>query len=189
MTDTDPTPSDTDHEPRSPKIVRLNHAVLWVANAETSALFYCEVLGFLIIKQMPGAVFLRAGGSSNDHDLGLFSVGDRLATPRSVGLYHLAWQVDTIDELATVHRRLTAANALVGTSDHGVSKSLYGKDLDGIEFEVLWSVPQSEWDNPEHAMKTGALSLDQELQRWTNHHTAVDANWRASKQQETTGPN
>jgi catechol-2,3-dioxygenase len=167
--------------PELSKIARLNHAVLWVADAERSATFYCDVLGFTVVKQMAGAAFLRAGGSTNDHDLGLFTVGSRPGTPRSIGLYHLAWQVNTIDELVIVHRLLTEANALVGTSDHGVSKSLYGKDLDGIEFEVMWSVPQSDWGNPEHAMKTGALNLDSELQRWTNRSTAIDANWESSE--------
>ena len=32
--------------------------------------------------------------------------------------------------------------ALVGESDHGVVKSLYAKDPDGIEFEVMWAVPR-----------------------------------------------
>ena len=35
--------------------------------------------------------------------------------------------------------------ALVGESDHGVSKSLYAKDVDGNEFEVLWTVPSEQW--------------------------------------------
>ncbi len=34
--------------------------------------------------------------------------------------------------------------ALVGESDHGVSKSLYAKDIDGNEFEVMWAVPYEE---------------------------------------------
>ena len=45
----------------------------------------------------PGAVFMRAPGSTNDHDLGLFSVGSSAgpssAGRQSVGLYHLAWEV------------------------------------------------------------------------------------------------
>ena len=34
-----------------------------------------------------------------------------------------------------------AIGALVGASDHGANKSLYAKDPDGIEFEVMWEVP------------------------------------------------
>ncbi len=164
----------------APKIARLNHAVLWVNDAEHAATFYCDVLGFTIAASIEGAVFLRAGGSTNDHDLGLFSVGSRPTTPRSVGLYHLAWQVDTLDELVVIRKRLSTANALVGASDHGVSKSLYGKDLDGIEFEVLWSIPQSAWGDSENSMKTAALDLDNELQRWSGRQTAADSNFSHS---------
>ena len=56
------------------------------------------------------AVFLRAGGSDNHHDLGLFSVGDRPSpAPQAPGLYHLAWQVDTIEDLAAAGRRARPA--------------------------------------------------------------------------------
>ena len=33
------------------------------------------------------------------------------------------------------------AGALVGASDHGTTKSLYAKDPDGLEFEVVWVIP------------------------------------------------
>ena len=111
------------------------------------------------------AVFMRADGSDNDHDLGLFSVGSRPAPePHSPGLYHLAWQVHTIEDLVRLRGRLADAGALVGESDHGVSKSLYAHDPDGIEFEVMWAVPRDAW--PEGAM-TARLDLDGELARWT----------------------
>jgi catechol-2,3-dioxygenase len=152
-------------------IKRLNHAVLWVTDASASAAFYRDVLGFEIVFAMGGqAAFLRADGSDNDHDLGLFSVGQRPASPpHSPGLYHLAWQVHTIDELAAVRTKLAAAGALAGESDHGVSKSLYAKDPDGIEFEVMWAVPRESWPSEPF---TGRLDLDAELARWTAVDTA-----------------
>lgn len=160
----------------SPRIARLNHAVLYVSDAKAAAAFYRDILGFEVVVEMPGAAFMRAGGSNNDHDLGLFSVGERHAAPHSVGLYHLAWQVDTIDELVELAGRLEKAGSLVGASDHGVSKSLYAKDVDGIEFEIMWSIPQSEWGKPEHSMKTAALNLVAEQSRWSSQPTAADLN-------------
>ena len=152
-------------------IRRLNHAVLWVRDAAASAAFYRDVLGFEIVVDMgANAAFLRADGSANDHDLGLFTVGPRESAPsRSPGLYHLAWQVNTIDDLAALRARLVAAGALTGESDHGVSKSLYAKDPDGIEFEVMWAVPQQSWPSEPF---TGRLDLDAELARWTAVDTA-----------------
>jgi catechol-2,3-dioxygenase len=160
----------------SPRIARLNHAVLYVADAKAAAAFYCDVLGFEVAIEMQGAAFLRAGGSQNDHDLGLFSVGARPAAPHSVGLYHLAWQVDTIDELVELAAKLEKVGSLVGASDHGVSKSLYAKDIDGIEFEIMWSIPRSEWTKPENSMKTAALNLVAEQARWSSQPTAADLN-------------
>jgi catechol-2,3-dioxygenase len=152
-------------------ITRLNHAVLWVRDAQRSAEFYTKVLGFEVAAAMGSqAIFLRADGSTNDHDLGLFTVGDRPRSPaHSPGLYHLAWQVNTIDELVGLRTKLLAAGALVGESDHGVSKSLYAADPDGIEFEVMWAVPRENW--PE-GPTTERLDLEAELARWTAVDTA-----------------
>ena len=101
-------------------INRLNHAVLYVRDADRSATFYEDVLGFRRLPDvgLPGAVFLRAEGSTNDHDLGLFSVGDAAAASpagrSAVGLYHLAWEVDTLADLERLSKSLAAAGALVG---------------------------------------------------------------------------
>jgi catechol-2,3-dioxygenase len=125
-------------------IQRLNHAVLYVRDAQRSAEFYERVLGFRripMVEGFDGAVFLRAAGSTNDHDLGLFSVGNQPG-PGGIGLYHLAWEVDTLDELERIGQALSAEGALVGASDHGTTKALYAKDPDGIEFEVSWLIPK-----------------------------------------------
>jgi catechol-2,3-dioxygenase len=151
-------------------IKRLNHAVLYVTDAKASAAFYTDVLGFTVRAAMGDqAFFLQADGSDNDHDLGLFSVGHRPTAPHSVGLYHLAWQVHTIEELAALRARLVAVDSLIGESDHGVSKSLYAKDPDGIEFEVMWAVPRADW--PEK-VGTWPLDLDTALARWAGVDTA-----------------
>jgi catechol-2,3-dioxygenase len=120
----------------------LNHAVLFVSDVERSTAFYVDVLGFdLLPFGFPGGAFLRGAASANDHDLGLFQArGDR-APDGAVGLYHLAWEVPTLRELRDTRDRLVAAGALTGASDHAATKALYGRDPDGIEFEVTWLVP------------------------------------------------
>ena len=156
-------------------IRRLNHAVLYVRDARQSAAWFGDVLGFRVVADAfdGRAVFIRADGSTNDHDLGLFSVGAAAPSPArgAVGLYHLAWQVETIEQLASLRQRLSDHGALVGESDHGVSKSLYAKDPDGIEFEVMWAAPRESWpDGP----FTSRLDLDAELSRWAGVNTADD---------------
>src|SRR5688572_13318203 len=128
---------------------RLNHAVLFVRDVERSVEFYREVLGFAPIDGMAslrGAAFLRAPASTNDHDLGLFEIGAEAgpsgAGRSTVGLYHLAWEVETLADLAEVAQRLSERGALAGATDHATTKALYGKDPDGIEFEVMWLIPK-----------------------------------------------
>ncbi len=129
-------------------VFRLNHAVLYVRDVQRSVAFYREALGFEPIKGMgglTGAAFLQAPGSTNDHDLGLFEVGQSASNSAAgrgaVGLYHLAWEVETLTDLETTAQRLSQMGALTGSSDHSTTKALYAKDPDDIEFEVSWLVP------------------------------------------------
>ena len=146
-------------------IKRLNHLVLWVRDAQRSLAFYKDVLGFSIVEMpSPQAVFLRANGSDNHHDLGLFGIGPEAPPPsagRQVGMYHAAWEVNTIQDLARARSALLAAGALVGESDHGNSLSLYIKDPDGNEMEVFWMLPRQEWDK--RGFGTRRLELEKEL--------------------------
>jgi catechol-2,3-dioxygenase len=151
-------------------IQRLNHAVLYVRDVDRSVTFYTDALGFRVVAGMPGrAAFLQAEGSSNDHDLGLFAMGDRAGATQAgrttVGLYHLAWEVDTLAELQRIRGVLAANGALVGASDHGTTKALYAHDPDGIEFEVSWLVP-ADMLPTEAQMTTAPLDLDAEIARY-----------------------
>jgi catechol-2,3-dioxygenase len=149
---------------------RLNHAVLYVRDARRSADFYREALGFDVVAEAGNgaAIFMRAGETENHHDLGLFSLGPQAPSPEPgrVGLYHLAWQVDSISDLADMRDRLARLGALVGASDHGVSKSLYAKDPDGNEFEVMWEVPRADWGAYATDAAVQPLDLDAELAKY-----------------------
>jgi catechol-2,3-dioxygenase len=127
-------------------ITRLNHAVLYVRDVEVSRAFYEQALGFTTLIHVPSqAAFLQAPGSTNDHDLGLFQIGSGAgpsgAGRSTVGMYHLAWEVDTLNELERLQGVLAEHGALVGASDHVTTKSLYAHDPDGLELEVCWILP------------------------------------------------
>ncbi|HTZ90894.1 MAG TPA: VOC family protein [Streptosporangiaceae bacterium] len=157
---------------------RLNHAVLYVRDLAASVDFYTDTLGFEVAMEIPGrAAFLRAQGTANDHDLGLFSVPDaQLPQGSYLGLYHLAWEVGTLAELAAVRERLARRNALVGASDHRVSKSLYAKDPSGIEFEVMWRVPAEDWpEETAGGSMIRPLDLEAEIARWGDRVTGAAA--------------
>ena len=146
-------------------IKRLNHVVLWVRDAQRSLSFYRDVLGFSIVEMpSPQAVFLRANGSDNHHDLGLFGIGAAAPGPsdgRQVGMYHAAWEVAAIQDLARAREALAGTGALVGESDHGNSLSLYARDPDGNELEVFFMLPREEWEK--RGFGTRRLDLEKEL--------------------------
>jgi len=151
-------------------VARLNHAVLFVRDAARASEFYGRVFGFEVVgSEMGGqAVFMRSPIGDNHHDLGLFSVGPDAPRPArgSVGLYHLAWEVPRIEDLADAARVLSEAGALGGASDHGVSKSLYGQDPDGNEFEIMWRVPREAWGEYEKRGVVLPLDIEAEVARF-----------------------
>ena len=113
---------------------------------------------------MRGAAFLRAAGSTNDHDLGLFEIGaqagasragrrTRRALPPGLGGRHPR-------RPAGPRCRLAEAGALVGASDHSTTKSLYGHDPDGLEFEIAWIVPADRLDEEALAGRASIQPLD-----------------------------
>jgi catechol-2,3-dioxygenase len=139
-------------------IQRLNHAVLYVRDVEVSGAFYQDVLGFRTVMEIPGrALFLQAAGGQ---------AGDSPAGQTTVGLYHLAWEVDTLAELGRVAGLLTEHGALVGSSDHGTTKALYGKDPNGIEFEVCWLVPADRITDDMHGGARRELDIEAEIERF-----------------------
>ena len=141
-------------------IRRLQHLVLWVADVERSERFYRDVLGFEVAHRFPQAAFMRIPGSGDDHNLGLFEQpGLREPDEHAARMYHAAWEVGALSDLARARRVLIDAGALVGQSDHGVSLSLYAKDPDGLEFELFWTVPDGK------PIGTRPLDLDAELAR------------------------
>ena len=139
---------------------RLQHLVLWVSNVERSVRFYCDVLGFEVKRRYPKAAFLTIPGTADDHHLGLFEQpGLRRPDEQVARMYHAAWEVAELPDLARARRRLVEAGSLVGQSDHGMSLSLYAKDPDGLEFEIFWTVPDGT------PAGSRALDLDTELAR------------------------
>lgn len=153
-------------------ITRLNHAVLYVRDARVHLAFYRNILGFSTVIEDPDGqfVFMRAPASDNHHDIAFFSIGaaagPSIAGRSSVGMYHLAWEVGTIEDLVTMRDRLANAGALNGSSDHGANKSLYAVDPDGLEFEVMFLVPASEWGDEENEAIIRPLDLSRERERF-----------------------
>jgi len=159
-------------------IRRLNHAVLFVGDLDEAVDFYEGVLGFEVITREVrfNAAFLRTPDSANHHDLGLFGLGAGAPGPPRgrAGLYHLAWQVDTVDQLAELRTTLLSSGTYTGESSHGATLSVYGADPAGNEFEIMWLLPRDAWGEYETRAVVERLDLDAELARWSGVATADD---------------
>lgn len=154
--------------------VRLNHAVLFVTDLERAVRFCTGAFTMAVIAREPqaNAAFLRLTHSGNHHDLGLFGNAAPSRPAGRVGLYHLAWQVDAVDELVQARESLVRLDAYTGGSSHGATKSIYGADPDGNEFEVMWMLPPEHWGAYAEATPVNRLDLTAEVTRWTGVRTA-----------------
>jgi len=137
------------------KIRGVNHLALRVRDIDTSAGFYRDILGFTEDVERPMGIMalLRAPLSTNHHDLALLQIGPAAAddSPQSVGLFHFALEVETMDDLVTARDRLASAGCLDSESDHGASKAVYGHDPDNHTVELIWVLPRAEWGDWESA--------------------------------------
>ncbi len=150
----------------------MNHAVLYVRDARVHQRFYEEVLDFgTVIDDEHGRfVFMRGPESPNHHDIAFFTIGSdagpSAAGGTTVGMYHIAWEVPSLADLDAMRTRLLEAGVLVGQSDHGANKSLYAKDPDGLEFEVMWLVPAEHWGDEASQAIIRPLDIAREVQRF-----------------------
>ncbi|MBK8102432.1 MAG: VOC family protein [Cellvibrionales bacterium] len=149
-------------------VSRIDHAVYWVRDVQQSKDFYTRVLGLQEVVDERGACLLRAPSSDQHHDLGLFQADTHATrTPRgAAGLYHIAWKVTAIEDLAAALHALQQANALTGASSHGATKSVYGVDPDGNEIEITFTIPRHDWGEWEHGGTVERLDLATELARY-----------------------
>jgi catechol-2,3-dioxygenase len=162
------------------RLKRLNHIFLLVRDLKRSVEFYRDVLGMVPVATMGDEkVFLRARASANHHDLALGSVGMEAPLPPhgSTGLFHMAWEVETIDDIADAYEALKTAGVFLRATDHNISKSVYGQDPDGNGFELTWMLPRSAWaPGAESEAVSRALDLPRELERFsTRKQPATEA--------------
>ena len=118
----------------------IGHIVLNVTNVKRSVEFYRDVVGFQVSRIRPDytGAFLTCG--VNHHNLALFEATPDFEprTKKQIGLNHFAFRVESYEQLQEAHKRLIENNTEIDhIVDHGMTRSVYFLDPDGIEMELF----------------------------------------------------
>ncbi len=130
----------------------LGHINLFVRNAERSREWYEDLLGLTTYGFTPGRAAFMTADPGNSHEIALTEVGEDAMGPQrgQVGLNHMAWYMDSLEDLAELYHRIKERNIPIErVSDHGMSIGIYIHDPDGNGIEVSYELPAEEWDVPE----------------------------------------
>lgn len=127
---------------------QLGHLVIRVRDLERSERFYSDVLGLHVTNKRPGQMIFLSAGDSSSHELALVPVGDDAPGPETdrVGLYHFAWEMESLDDLKRLYADMKAKDVKIGgIGDHGISLGVYFFDPDGNEIEAYYEMSKDQW--------------------------------------------
>lgn len=134
---------------------------MYVSDLNRSLAFYRDTLGFPQIVGGPG-IALFSGGRTH-HEMLLIEVGGAPSAKRGPepGLYHIGFKIGDGPEAAQkAYQELVAAGVrVIGTTDHGVTHSIYVEDPDGNELELYADV-SDEWKRNPAAIMSPTRHLD-----------------------------
>ena len=127
---------------------KLGHVNIFVRNAERSRDWYEDLLGLHTYGFTAGRAAFMTSDLGNSHEIALLQVGDDAQGPQpgQVGLNHMAWYMDSLDDLTEIYFRIKEKNVKIErVSDHGHAIGIYIRDPDGNGIEISYEMPAEEW--------------------------------------------
>jgi catechol-2,3-dioxygenase len=118
---------------------QLGHVALRVTDLEQSIRFYRDVIGMTLRGQFEDKVAFLGIREDASHEIALFQLPKGAEGPDSnrVGMYHMAWEMASFEDLQQFHERLLAHNVrIAGYSDQ--QSNVMFLDPDGNELEAIW---------------------------------------------------
>lgn len=131
----------------------LGHVNVYVRDVGRSKEWYQDLLGLHVYDDIPGVAAFMSADLENSHELALMSVGENAPAQGQgqVGLNHMAWSMESLDDLKEMYQRIKDRNIEIEhVSDHGISLGIYIRDPDGNGIEVYYETPRSEWHSQEY---------------------------------------
>ena len=131
----------------------LQHVNIYVRNAERAKEWYEDLLGLHTYEYRPGWAAFMSADTEQSHEVALMQLGDDapLQQKGQVGLNHMAWRLESLDDLKDFYHRIKAKGwPIEHISDHGISLGIYTRDPDGNGVEVFYEMPRAEWPADYH---------------------------------------
>ncbi len=151
------------------ELKKLGHMVLMVKDIKRSIDFYTQVMGMRVSDIYPetmmkgGMAFLRF---NNDHH-GIGLVGGMAADSANKELHHLAFEVDTVDEVLRARDHLHRHKVKVdfeGRRRAGAQIAVEFRDPDNHVLEIFWGLD-----------KVGAKETARPPEEWREEFSIEDA--------------
>ena len=118
---------------------QLGHVALRVRDLERAVEFYRDVLGLTLRSRFEDKVAFLGVRQDASHEIALFALPPDAPGPDAarVGLYHMAWEMPSFEDLEVLHQRLLEHKAsITGYSDRQMNVMFL--DPDGNELEAIW---------------------------------------------------
>jgi catechol-2,3-dioxygenase len=152
-----------------------SHAVLNVRDLDVMLNFYTDVLGFTISDRGPlgpGAPEIVFMSNDPDEHHQVAMVADRQGETTGNPLNHLAFRVESFEDVKSLHERLSAEDTKILPLSHGNTLSIYFNDPEGNGLEVFWDTP---WhvQQPQGKVWDTALEQDAAL-AWVEENFAAE---------------
>jgi catechol 2,3-dioxygenase len=131
----------------------LGHVNVYVRDAERSKQWYEEVLDLHTYEYRPGWAAFMSADKEQSHEVALMQLGPNapLQQKGQVGLNHMAWRLETLDDLKEFYHRIKEKKIpIASVADHGISLGIYLRDPDGNGVEVYYELPRAEWPREDH---------------------------------------
>ena len=131
---------------------QLGHLVIKVRDLDRAEDFYTRIMGLTVMNRRAGHMVFMSANTDLTHELAIASVGENAPGPddSGVGLSHMAWQMDSYDDLKELYHRLKENNVRINRIvEHRLSRGVYLQDPDGNGIEVYYELPRSLWSKYE----------------------------------------
>ena len=115
---------------------QLGHLVIRVRDLDKAEEFYTRILGLKIMQKYPDKGLFMSANEELSHKLAIFRAGDDAPGPdeKRVGLVHMAFQMDSLDDLREIHRRLKSNNINLWNKAHVEHPFVLGMKDGSLEF-------------------------------------------------------